>query len=974
VSALPAYWPQIAAELNPGNNPNYGIGANYNWTDLTKRLVSKSATARGKQFELDAVQPGTWAGTWHNPDGNLDPSNAAGIFAPLLPYYPWRIRAQYPPTANLLTPDQASAGDWSAIAPGALPSGPVPANLQMTWYGASTDATSAGVVISASATAWQGTRVYAITLLAGAGPANQTDPFVMSVPVRPGAAYSFSVYVRCTTASQSISVQPQIWWENTLFYLAQTNGATATLTGAASAGWTRLTVSGTAPANATTAQIAVALTSTLTATALLQSDGWQWEASTAPSAWGMPSPWYPMYSGQIERYPQKWEQAGSYGTVDPTAVDVFALLSQTKFTDLMSASLVSAVPGTLPDFVYSFGDPSGSSVFTDFTGQRAAAAWDGNPALTAGVTQTATSTAGLFAAAPSVTVVNLTPPTLPASAASAVSPAITVPANAAGVFGPSTTGSGWTRQIAFRCTVLPVSGGASAIWLVDGFASNNNFAYLVIDNTGAVTFTLTDANTSGTLTLGTLTTGGWHLAAVTVSASGTLVTGCLDGAVTTLTLAAAWTGAGNAYNDDTVGALSYIGANTQYGPYEGDLAWYTQWPTALSTTALVSLYNTWRFAGVGEGSGARYKRILALAGYRGFYAVDTGASLSLGPATDVANNDALTCLNNVVATENGQHFVDAAGTVTFYSRTRRFLTNTPLYVFGENYGSGELPYDDVKFDFDPTHLGNVVQVTQVATNQVTTAQDLASQRQYGIRTLTRNNQSTNQSDINDCANYLLARYKQPKQRIASLILNPGAVPALWQAALSMELGVRIRAMRRPPGAPPIQFDGFVESVAWQMDDQNNATVTIEASPADPMPYAAFTTLRSSLAFAIAAGLAAGTAVTLNALADAAVNPPAANIAVGQSLVIDPGLATAELVTVATVATTVLGAATFTVTLQAAPAYAHPVGAVLCEPFPGWQTQTLAAYEPIAVFDAAVFDASASVFDQVNVFDACAFSY
>jgi hypothetical protein len=971
MSSPPLYWPQIEAALNPGNNPSFGTGAIANWTDLTKRLVNKSGIGRGLQFELDAVQPGTWQGSWYNPDGNLDPSNTGGIYAPLLPYFPWRIRAQYPPTANLLTPDQASAGEWSPIAPGALPAGPKPASLLMTWYGAATDASAAGIVIAADATAWQGRQVYAISLNAGAGPANHTAPFAISVPIRPGATYSFSVYVRCATASAALTAQAQIWWQNTLFTLSQSAGASATMPGSPTAAWTRLTVSGTAPSNATTAQIAVVLAAPATAAAVMQCDGWQWEASTAPTAWGMPAPWYPLYSGQIERYPQKWTNAGTYGTVEAQAVDVFALLSQTKFTDLMSASLVSAVPGVLPDFVYPLNDPSGSSVFTDFTGQRAPASSDGNPTVTAGVAQSATSPAGLFAAAPNQTVVTFTPPALPALGVPIVAPAINIPPNAQGVSGPSTTGTGWTRQIAFRCTALPVSGNKSALWLVDGFEANNNYAFLSIDVNGLVQLAIADTKTSGTLTLGTITTGGWHLAAVTVNPAGTVVTGCLDGVVTTLTLPTAWSAAGNKYNDDTVGALSYVGSNTQYGPYEGDAAWYSQWPVALSTTVLVTLYNTWRFAGAGEGSGARYKRVLALAGYQGYYAVDTGASAALGPATDIAGKDALTCLGDIVQTENGQHFVDAAGVITFYARTRRFLSNTPAVVFGENTGSGEMPYDDLQLDFDPTHLGNLVQVTQVSTNQVTTAQDFASQAQYGIRTLARASQSANQSEIFDAANYLLARYRQPRQRVATLVLNPGAVPALWPITLALDLGARIRVMRRPPGAPAIQFDGYVESLNWSMDDQNNATVTIEASPADPMPYAAFTTLRSTAASAAAQGAAS---IALTALADAALNPAAANIAPGQALVLDPGLATAESVTVQSVSPTAVGYATFTLALTGATAHPHPAGSVVCEPFPGWQSTTLAAYEPVAVFDAAVFDTAGAVFDPLNVFDACAFSY
>lgn len=969
MGALPPNWPQMLYAWNPGNYANFGNGNAFNWTDLAKRMVGKSSTSRGLQFELDAIQPGTWQGSWNNADGQLDPSNASSVFAPILPFFPWSIQAQYPPSVNLLTPDQATAGDWSQLAPGALPPGPKPANLTMWWFGADTDLAPPGVTIAQSASAWQGLRVYSAMLQPGAGPANGTVPMAIAVPLRPQATYSFSVYVRCPISGASITVQPLIGWQNTVSYLAETAGPAVTLTGGLA--WTRLTVSGTCPANAFNGLLQIALVSSVSSATQIESDGWQFELSDTPSAWTEPGPWYPVYTGQIERYPQSWANSGSYGTINAQAVDVFALLSQMKFANLMSATLMAAVPGTRPDFIYPFDDPAGSAAFIDFTGQRAAAASIGNPGLAAGVQQTSANASGAYASAPNQTVVRFTPPSMPANGVSIVAPSIAIPPDARGVSGPSTTGTGWTRLIAFRATAVPQSPNLAVIWLVDGYATNTNFAYLVVNNSGQVQLTINDAYTTGTLTLGTVDLGDWHLAAVTMNSSGTVLTGCLDGTISTLQLSPAWTGAGVPYNDDTVGALAYIGANTEYGPFEGDMSWYAQWPTALSTTQLVNLYNTWRFAGAGESTGARYLRVLALAGYQGTYVVDAGATQSLGPATDIANNDALTCLNNIVETENGQHFVDAAGVVTFLARTRRFLTTTPVYVFGEDTANGEWPYDDVHFDFDPTHLGNLVQVTQISTRQVTTAQDLTSQDQYGTRTLQRNNQSTSQEEIDDCANFLLARYKQVRQRIATMVLNPGAVPSLWPVALSLELGTRIRVLRRPPGAPSIQFDGFIENIAWATDDQNNATCTIEASPVDPMPYAAFTTLRSSLNAPISAG---ATSATLTALADAGVNPAAANITTGQLLVLDPGLSNAESVTVASVSATTPGYTTFTIAFQSRVAHDHPAGAIVSEAFPGWQTATLAQYEPIAVFDNTAFDTPGAVFDPVNVFDACAFSY
>jgi hypothetical protein len=56
---------------------------------------------RGKEYELDQVQPGEMEFTLRNDDGAFDPTNASSPFYPqVLSYRLCRLRAQYPPTPS----------------------------------------------------------------------------------------------------------------------------------------------------------------------------------------------------------------------------------------------------------------------------------------------------------------------------------------------------------------------------------------------------------------------------------------------------------------------------------------------------------------------------------------------------------------------------------------------------------------------------------------------------------------------------------------------------------------------------------------------------------------------------------------------------------------------------------------------------------------------------------------------------------
>jgi hypothetical protein len=883
-------WPLIVAEYNPSGNYSFTSGSNAVWTDLTKRLIGAWGTARGRQFELDANQPGTWKGTWDNADGALDPTNVnSPLNTTLLPYRPYRLRAQLPLSVNRLTIDQATGGEGTPVGgqidDASIISSAGPPNALFGPIGASS---GHGGPFTSS---WQGTQLWATQAAAGAAGV----PFIINVPVSTGNTYSFSAYTsavpRTAGTFGTVTVAMTVAWVGPNITTTYTAGTSVAMNTANPQTWTRLTATGTAPAGATMASVAIQITVAPTAGMWICSDGWQAELGPAPTAWTMPGVWYSIYNGAVERFPQVWTQGGSWGKVTPTAVDSFSLLAQTVFPDLIGAAVNAAAgPGIPPSFFYRLGDATGSTTFTDATGQRQAA--NGANGVVAGTAQTSTDPGWTPAATPRSPVATFASNYNPSS--SQPLPRIDVPPDRNGVLGPPTSG-GFTRMIAFKWTAGKT--GVRTLWATTsgnplnpargyGFLLDaNNHLWAGGGNNSALPSGT--ASISNWLYLGAPGAGDWHLAFLSVDSTGTQFTGALDGT------SASGTGtappAGWSVNADTIGMFP---DTFQDFPWQGDLALAAQWPVEFTTTQMYDLWTTWQFACAGESSGNRYTRILTYAGYQGESAIDLGSSQSLGPATDIAGQDALSALAAIVATENGQHFVDASGTITFYGRTRRYAANTPQVVFGENTSAGEIPYENLTFDFDPTRLANNVVITQQSTGTITTAVDRPSVQAYGTRTMQRSNQSSSLLEIRDASNWLLRRYKNPQLRITALTVRPTSAAA-WTALLSLELGARIRVMRRPVGGTPITFDGFVERIAWNVDDQVNALVDLEVSPATATAVWNLAAMHTTLAQAAAAG---DTVIWLPLPAGVTLSAFESQLAPGQTWQIGPN-AGGEYVTV-----------------------------------------------------------------------------
>ena len=934
-------WPTLFAEAAFNVNPYYSTSTAL-YTDLTPRLYKQWSVRRGKQFELDQVQPAEFRGQWVNRDGYLDPSNTSSPFSPsVIPYRGYRMRTQYPASVNLLNTDQATGGEGTPLAPGSIP-----AALNI-----GTDV-GATLTIAASGTAFQGSQVFNAAV-----PASVSVHFYLididHIPVQTpsalsAATYTWSVYLRCTTAAinPSVALAMKFFDINGNFIDEEVSAANTVLTGSATAGWTRLSItrSMSVATGAAYVNLAVAMEGTPPSSPwTLQMDGCQFEQSGSASSFSVPGASYPIFTGAVERYPQMWDYNGTYGLVSPIGVDVMALLSQT----IMKDAFVSEVVATSPYWYYQLNEPGGSTTFAEQAGRFGSGtlATAGAGSASPGSSITAATAAGKFlgGSGPVVTFnnttqfqgqfVDLTP---------AFSPV-----------GPPVGGSGWTRMLAFRSnstsvlTMASINDGSN---FGSGIGAQPTTNIELILNAGSGVQAVFNSPGGGQVGIVSTTTpvndNNWHLLFLSVASNNTTATLTVD--TTTATTTNSTLVYPGFYLNDAVGGAYYsLSQSGDIRNFIGDLAHYAQWNTVLSPATITTLYNAWRTAGQGESSGARYSRILRYANYLGSQNVDTGSTTSMGPCNDINGLDALTCLQNVVNTETGRHFVDVNGAVTFQSRFRILTVTTPQWTFGENQASGEIPYINLTYDFDPTRISNSVSVTQNLTGAVYAVADTTSEQNYGVRSLTRTSQSLSATEVQQQAYFLLSRYKDPHLRTQTLKIDVAANPALWTSILKFELGQYVAINRRSvSGASMISQLGYIEQITHTGDDKGAWDVELQISPVlNAAPYAVFTALKTTLNANVSSGV---NVITINALPDAATNPVRSELTGGQQLLIGSGAAQ-ETVTIATggVQNQAAGYSTAQLTLTANLVNSHVAGDQVIE-------VNGVSYDTLGVFDTSLF--------------------
>lgn len=657
-----------------------------------------------------------------------------------------------------------------------------------------------------------------------------------------------------------------------------------------------------------------------------------------------------MFQGWVERWPQQFDMDGTFPQVTPDVVDSFAILSQT----ILKAPFYMDVLALQPAFFFPLNDPAPSTTFVDITNTYSPAPISNSPygsgSVAAGSNLTSAGGVALAneflgAAGPVVTMTN---PNVGVGGSSTQESCSWIQLDSVGIKGVPATG-GWTRQVAFRNTGAGTQSGG--LW----YTTNPSFqgtqqVFQISFGTGGssgIGVEITSGGGVGSVwfpATGSYADGNWHLMHCVMASTNKTFTIYIDGVqVYTNTTASSQniTGTGS----DVLGAFIYPGINQFYGGYNGDLAHVAQFNTPLTSTQVSNLYVSWRNCWNGDTATARYGRILNWAGYSGLRNLETSATTNMGPATDcvpsndgggnltTSGTDALTALSNVVITENGNHFIDGQGTLQFQARTDRYQPFTPVVTFGEKTALGEIPYEDCKFDYDTTQVANDCQITRNYTSQVYFAEGNAqspvnpgSQVRYGVRTLQRTVNTNGATEPQDAANFFLYRYGVADPRVSTIKVHVSAlynsVPTAWSQMLGLELGAMVTVNRRPnPSFPAISWNGFVESIHWDMRPRE-AFVTFQLSPADKYQFWLLSALYGTLHAQANAGFAT---VSINPLPDGATNPAKCNFPFGQTVLFEPNTPRAEIAVVTAVSTTVAGYASATLTLDRNLAFTHASG-------------------------------------------------
>lgn len=936
--------PVVEDSWAPAYGANGGGPPPAMWVDLTGRTQVATSIKRGKQYELDAIQSGTYDTTLNNQDGALDPLNTAGPWAGnIMPYQPLRHRVQWYPTVNRLPQTLATGGEGYSA--GVIP---------VAWGTTSqTDTTGGSIVVLGAGVAFEESNAFQFAV-PSTSPAYGKPLWFDAGAITPGQTYTFSTYVRNITPGVSTTLYAAIGWQGSISTnpTSWSSGSPVILAGSATAGWTRLTVTGTAPSTVYGAELVISLPAAGQATSCtVQVDGQQFEIGSSASTWVYPGLWTPLFTGFVERWPTQWADGGTRGQVVPTGVDALAFFSQVTLSDALSMELGQYSPR----FIYRLDDPQGSTTFSDFTGQcpvlPIGSAKTGAGSVSAGTAITAANTTtGVFTGSTGTvtTLVNQYPGTATSSGGASY-----LQLDAAGIVGPANPQL-FTRVLAFRYTgPTPTSGNTACLWSLQSSIQGLGIE-LGIDSTGGISFSqqAVDGLGGGSgITPGTVAgDGNWHLVHVvgvpddipdeipggySVYLDGVHVGGTAGGGHVPTPISDVY---GTNLNRST-----RVAANN----FQGDMAFIAEWPSSFSPAQISSNYLGWKSCFSGESTDARYARILRYAGYTGTSWLDAGLTRSMGPATDLDGTDALSALQAVCDTESGEHHVRATGTVRFLSRAARYNSFASGLIFGD--GPGEIPYEDVQLDFDPTHLANQVTITQNATNANFIANDAVSIAAYFPRILTRTVNNNNVLEIQDQANYLLSRYKNPLTRVSSIKVHMSAYPQAWQLLNALDLVTRVTIRRRPFGAPMTQTDCFVEQIQWDFDDKGEAWLTMQCSPIDPTPYFVLGAWWTTLAAAASSGT---NTITVNQ-SSAYGNPLASQLAVGQQIVVGQGGSVPETMTISAIGATSPGWTTATIQFTANLAHSHTNGFQVGEPLTSGITAPT-TWNPVDMFDLTAF--------------------
>lgn len=255
--------------------------------------------------------------------------------------------------------------------------------------------------------------------------------------------------------------------------------------------------------------------------------------------------------------------------------------------------------------------------------------------------------------------------------------------------------------------------------------------------------------------------------------------------------------------------FTFIGRSPIAGGSVGTYDEVAIYDTALSATRVAAHAAAITTPWDAELTGARIERILDAVGWpAGLRNVDPGTTTLQSATLDMS---ALEHIQTVAETEFGNLYVTADGTLRF--EDRESAVNQPVVATFSDAPGGDLPITFSDPEISDEHIRNNVTVSRlegVAQN----VQDAASIATYQTASYSRDGlYHDNDAHSRYLAQFILAGYKTPVERVSRMAVNPYADTALWPAILALELTDRVVLNETPQNvAPEVSRTLIVEGV------------------------------------------------------------------------------------------------------------------------------------------------------------------
>jgi hypothetical protein len=278
-------------------------------------------------------------------------------------------------------------------------------------------------------------------------------------------------------------------------------------------------------------------------------------------------------------------------------------------------------------------------------------------------------------------------------------------------------------------------------------------------------------------------------------------------------------------------------------PYNYAIAKVAIYPEILTPSRVLAHYKAGALGYAGDDAVTRFKRIMAWAqaGVPMASAPPSPTPL-MGAAYSLQGQAVTDAFNDLLVSEGGWPYADAAGNTWWFPRT--YLYNkSPKWTFGDQPANGEIPYvADQSFDFDNSYLYTQVQVTRNIgqSSQVTTSPSQGvnaltfqntgailrvsseqAQDAYGNRNaLTQTILTSSDQDAYDRAFWSLSKYSAAYLRVPQIVVDAAATPSLWPVVLGAEVGDIVQVNRRPLGGAPYSMLGIIVQVQVEVNVAN----------------------------------------------------------------------------------------------------------------------------------------------------------